>query len=377
MGLYDRDYYRRTSTGAAGAAGIPGRASPPIGMRGLRALSMNTWLIVLCVLVFVIDGMFPLQAVPVSGIKFYDERYLQIDPGLLVIGQPQPVIRQINGQNVRIAAALVYERNSGTPVGEVDVIGMHPIAKWLHFSTERFISRLEFWRLIGFQFLHGGLAHLVMNMLGLFFIGPLVEQYLGGKRYLAFYLLCGIFGAMMYLLLNLLGYIVKARWGIEGVPGLLFSDPATPLVGASAGIFGVLMAGAYLAPREIVLLFFFIPLQLRTVAYGLVAVALFTIITGGNNAGGEAGHLGGAIAGFYFIRHPHHLHNFFDILGRVDPTSHHYRKGAPRARGTEPRWRSTAADPREVDRILEKINREGLHSLTDQEKRTLAQASER
>src|SRR5439155_10811223 len=160
----------------------------------------------------------------------------------------------------------------------------------------------------------------------------------------------------------------------EGVhiPGLLFTGPATPLVGASAGIFGVLMAGAYLAPDALVLLFYFIPMRLKTMAYALVAVAFFTVLFGGNNAGGEAGHLGGAIAGFYFIRHPQHLHGFFDFLGRVDPTSHHYRRGR-----RMPRPAGVGSGDAEIDRILDKIKVEGMHSLTTDEKRLLNEASRR
>jgi hypothetical protein len=211
-------------------------------------------------------------------------------------------------------------------------------------------------------------------MIGLFFFGSIAEDYLGRKRYLAFYLLCGMCGAIMYLILNLGGYILTDVMQINvHVPGLLFSDPSTPLLGASAGIFGVIMAGAYLAPTATVL-YMFIPMKLRTFAYLLVALALFSLFTGSQNAGGEAGHIGGAIAGFYFIRHPHHLHNFFDILGRVDPTSHHYRGDRPGR--PQQRWRRTAADPAEVDRILDKIHHTGLHSLSDDEKRTLAEASE-
>jgi hypothetical protein len=167
--------------------------------------------------------------------------------------------------------------------------------------------------------------------------------------------------------------------GNARIPGLLFYDLYTPLIGASAGVFGVLMAGAFLAPNDTVLLFFILPVKFRILAYVLVAASVFSLLTWGANAGGEAGHLGGAIAGWYFIRHPRHLHGFFDILGRVDPTSHHYR-----GKGSEVRARATsrvsgAGTPEklraEVDRILAKVNESGIHSLTAKEKRTLEKAS--
>ena len=250
---------------------------------------------------------------------------------------------------------------------------MKLLQKWLHFSTYLGFLRVHFWRLIGFQFLHGSVMHLVFNMIALYFFGSMVERYLGPKRYLAFYLLCGIFGALMYCLLNLGGVATALIVGSNvRIPGLLFNEPTTPLVGASAGVFGVLMAGACLAPRTTVYLFFILPMRLSTLAYAFLALSVFSLITGTANAGGEAGHLGGALAGFYFIRRPHHLHGFFDFLGRADPTSHHYR-GKARARAMS---KAVGAPDRvEVDRILDKVHSEGLASLTDKEKRILREAS--
>jgi hypothetical protein len=193
--------------------------------------------------------------------------------------------------------------------------------------------------------------------------------------------LARIFGAVMFLLLNLGGFIVQTYFGSNvTVPALIFDSPYTPLIGASAGVFGVLMAGAHIVPNANVLLFFILPMRLATLAYALVAIALITVIFGGHNAGGEAGHLGGAIAGFYFIRHPHHLHGFFDFIGWADPTSHHYRHKGPRpgpGPGPGPSPRRSPADRAEVDRILDKISDSGLHSLSEKEKRILREASNR
>ena len=118
-----------------------------------------------------------------------------------------------------------------------------------------------------------------------------------------------------------------------------------------------------MAPNVKVLVFFIIPMRLSTMAYGLVLLALFTVLFGRNNAGGEAAHLGGAAAGWYFIRNPHHLNGFFDFLGKADPTSKHF---ALRDKGTK------QAD---VDRILDKIHKKGLQSLTKKEKKVLHDAS--
>lgn len=236
---------------------------------------------------------------------------------------------------------------------------------WGHFSTTEAIFHLGFWRFLTFQFLHGSLLHLAFNMLGIWFLGRLVEDQLGPKKFLAFYLVCGIFGGLMYLLLNLLGGVLGLR-----VPGLLMNDPATPLIGASAGVFGVVMACAYIAPNATVqLLFPPIPMKMKTFAYGFVALALLMLLLGSNNAGGEAAHLGGAIAGFYFIRNTHHLIDFFDVLGDS-------RKPKTPKRGRTPRGGGGASQA-EVDRVLEKVQASGLGSLTDAERATLRQATDR
>jgi hypothetical protein len=108
-------------------------------------------------------------------------------------------------------------------------------------------------------------------------------------------------------------------------------------------------------------------MRLATLAKVLIVISVASILFSWNNAGGEAAHLGGAIAGWAMIRHPERLHRFFDWLGRFDPTSRHFRKGvsAPKTARTD-----------EIDRILAKISREGLQSLSSKEKKLLQRASE-
>lgn len=236
---------------------------------------------------------------------------------------------------------------------------------WGHFSTTEAVFQLGFWRFLTFQFLHGNLIHLAFNMLGIWFLGRLVEDQLGPKKFLAFYLVCGIFGGVMYLLLNFLGGVL----GLS-LPGLLMNDPATPLIGASAGVFGVVMACAYIAPNATVqLLFPPIPMKMKVFAYGFVALALLMLLIGSNNAGGEAAHLGGAIAGFFFIRNSHLLVDFFDVLGDS--------RKPKRTRGPKPSRGGGGASQQEVDRVLEKVQASGLGSLSDREKEILRNATER
>ncbi|HEX2972297.1 MAG TPA: rhomboid family intramembrane serine protease [Tepidisphaeraceae bacterium] len=171
------------------------------------------------------------------------------------------------------------------------LFGYPPLLAWGYFSADAAIYHLQIWRFFTFQFLHASLGHIFFNMLALYFFGPLIESYLGRKRFLTFYLLCGIAGAVSYLLLWMMGILIAFSW--------------VPLVGASAGIFGVLIAAARIAPdAQVFLLFPPIPLRLKTMAWILLGIAAFTIVVGGNNAGGQAAHLGGAALGYLLIENP-------------------------------------------------------------------------
>ncbi len=299
MGIYDREYVRKG----------PGRGQPgAMGASGFRMVSVNTWLIIINVFVFLLQSQLPDTS----------------------------------------------STSRGVPGDALFVFG--------HFSTFEGFQRLEVWRLVTFQFLHANFLHLFFNMLGLWIFGSLVEQYLGSRKYLAYYLVCGIFGGLTYLLLNLLGNLSGLSF-----PGLLPNHPYTPLVGASAGVFGVIVACAFISPNTIVQLIFPpIPLKMRTMAYGYVGLALFNLLMGGSNAGGDAAHVGGAIAGYFFIRNPHLLTDFFDFLN----DSRKPDKGSSKRR----RGQGGPSD-KDVNRVLDKVRESGLHSLTDREKTVLREAS--
>jgi len=382
MGIYDREYVR-----------VGPRSTS--GMGAMRMVSVNTWLIVINVAVFMLDAL--LASSGAAVLANVGTIYISDTPSAMVEraepkGDPRPVGRVLaEAQFVsedaarqlasKLSAATHVRRlvdpQTGNVVGLVRYAPMAPLQAFGHFSTGKGFFELQVWRLITFQFLHANLTHLLFNMIGLFFFGGLIENYLGGKRYLAFYLVCGLFGGIAYLLLNLIGQFGPA------LPGVLFNDIYTPLIGASAGVFGVLMAAAFVAPNAMVLVFFILPMRLATVVYVFVAIAALNLLLGGQNAGGDAAHLGGALAGAYFIRNTHLLHDFFDIFGSR-------KKAGGRARasggGKQDRGRLRAAadalrsgdtpDDSEIDRILSKIATQGLHSLSEAEKRTLRRATE-
>ena len=168
----------------------------------------------------------------------------------------------------------------------------------------------EIWRLITYQFVHANFGHILFNMWALYFFGPAVEQAMGPRRYLLFYLVCGIAGALFSSLLaglNLYSSLPDSPQATlicnqlaeyAGYTGQVHCWEMIPLIGASASIYGVMVACAFMYPDvRISLLFPPITLRLRTFALCVIGIASATILFNLSNAGGEAGHLGGIIMG--------------------------------------------------------------------------------
>jgi len=405
MGIYDRDYVRQQRRGPVGPGGAGGGTGLG-GIPGPRFWSVNTWLIVINVAVFFliqpllgnIAGV-PTLIQAVAPGEFAQQQVLRTDRLMASPAEPatsdekndlgRPLYRfYADAEGLRALPAgapappnfvlLGADENGNQLVAPYlardTYIVRDPLDAYGHFSTAKgfieerlspngteLVINLQVWRFISFQFLHAGFWHLFFNMFGLFIFGGMAERHLGPKRYLSYYLLCGIFGAVAYLILNFMGGFLNIQFA-----GALINDPHTPLVGASAGVFGVIMAAAAIAPNTVIqLLFPPIPIKMKWFAYGYVGIAAFNLLTGGQNAGGDAAHLGGAIAGAFFIRRPHLLKDFFAVLpakGSEPKRSRRSKRGGP----------STS----EVDRVLEKVSAKGIHSLTDAEKKILQRASE-
>jgi membrane associated rhomboid family serine protease len=243
---------------------------------------------------------------------------------------------------------------------KVDRFHAPPLLKWGAFSIRSALLELRIWEFVTFQFLHASLGHVLFNSIGLYFFGPWMERWWGSGKFLLFYLLCGVSGAAFFTLLTLLHVL----------PGGMESA----LVGASAGIYGIFIGVAVIAPDlRVALLFPPVELSMRQLAIVLLLIATGAILLSlGGNEGGEAGHLGGAILGFIMVRHPRLLGMEPGVEIRRPPAT---RK--PHAAKLRPRSPFTSGTDSAVDLILDKISREGFQSLTDAERETLRRASER
>ena len=211
-------------------------------------------------------------------------------------------------------------------------------------------TTLQVWRYVTYQFLHGGFWHVAINMLVLYMFGTLMERLWGDSRFLRFYLICGIAGGLMYPLLLWLNILHPTAMG----------EPAY-LIGASGAILGILAACAILFPRLPVYVWGIFPIPLWIMAVVTMGIALATVWNRGPNAGGEAAHLGGMIAGGVYVYSEKYRHRF---VGK-------FQKG----RG-ERKIVAEHVATQEIDRILEKVHRSGIHSLTHAEKRALKRATE-
>jgi membrane associated rhomboid family serine protease len=242
----------------------------------------------------------------------------------------------------------------------LDIFLGHPLVEFGAFAIQSALFEARLWEFVTFQFLHGSLGHLLFNSIGLYFFGPWMERWWGSKKFLLFYLLCGCAGAVFFTVLTFLGVL----------PGGMESG----LIGASAGIYGIFIGVAVIAPDlRVALLFPPIELSMRQLAIALMAISTGAILLSlGGNEGGEAGHLGGAILGFILMRWPR-------LLGHDQGLEIHrpraFRK--PFESKLRPRSRLELDQDSAVDLILDKISREGFQSLTAAERDILRKASER
>jgi membrane associated rhomboid family serine protease len=206
------------------------------------------------------------------------------------------------------------------------------------------------WTVVTYMFLHGGLSHILFNMLGLFFFGSRVESRLGERRFITLYLVSGIAGALASLIFT----------------------PRAAVIGASAGVFGVMMAFAMFWPREKIYIWGVIPVEARILVLITTVMALFSGFGGRGGGVAHFAHLGGYVGAWLYLWY----------VGRNSAQ----RKFQKRMNAVEPAVKRAVALNRnalnlegvhqltreEVDRILDKISAQGMASLTPEELRFLS-----
>lgn len=227
------------------------------------------------------------------------------------------------------------------------------------FLTQLFALHANWWTTLGFgqlftyMFVHGSLTHLLMNMMGLFFIGPTLERTLGAYRFFILYYVSGIIGGLGWSLL---------------------ANPYAQCVGASGALMGILGAFAALYPNEKVSLIFLPTVPFKAWKF-VLAIMLFeffqTFVHPVFGGIANAAHLMGGVAGFSYAMSIKYPHLMDDLKNRIPFLANKVGSRAKPKAGPRPDQLSKE----EIDAILDKIGKEGMGALSPREREMLKRAT--
>lgn len=283
-----------------------------------------------------------------------------------------PVIKNLLIINVAVFFLQMLASNlmiSGKPLWYILNIwfALNPLSEGYNFQV---------WQLITYQFMHANFTHIFFNMFMLWMFGMEIENILGSKKFLYYYLICGIAAGLAQLFI-----------------APIFSSPAIT-IGASGAVFGIMIAFGMLFPDRYIYLWFLIPIKAKYLIGFLFVLELFWIGDAGSNVAHLA-HLGGALAGFLFIMFDKGidvpLKRMLNISGyRGNNTfnnpfsglSDKFKRKSPNIEDANyydinQKKESEEITQAEIDKILDKISQSGYQNLTEHEKKVLFEASKK
>ena len=292
--------------------------------------------------------------------------------------------------NVVVFLATYLFRTIGVDLN--NVLGLH------FFLAPDF----HIYQLFTYMFAHGGFSHIFFNMFALWMFGCIVERTWGPKKFLTYYIVCGV-GAGLFQELAQFYFIAS-----EQLPHFTLAQTMKvananaaflnlwTTVGASGAVYGILLAFGMLYPEERIFIFPLpVPIKAKWFVMGYAAVELFMAYSSTGDGVAHLAHLGGMVFGFFLIRywrrHPDIRYSrrsgqqFFDSMrsswerrtGRKDRGGVFTNSANTRR---ESDWDYNArrkAEQERMDEILDKIRRNGYESLTREEKQQLFDASNR
>jgi membrane associated rhomboid family serine protease len=268
------------------------------------------------------------------------------------------------------------------PIEFGDLPGWYIINRWFALNPLSGVGpggiefNFQIWQLITYQFLHGDFFHILFNMFILWMFGIEIENLWGSKKFLYFYLLCGIIAGLVHILLTPI---------IGGMNAFT--------VGASGAITGVMVAFAMMFPNRLIFLYFLIPIKAKYFIGFLIILDLLLVSNPDNIA--RIAHLGGALTGLLFVlldpSIPSEVKNMFkrrssssgerpfNPLGRMGEK---FKRRKPETKIEDAKFYDLNKDPdqidqAQIDRILDKISQSGYQNLTEEEKKVLFEASKR
>jgi membrane associated rhomboid family serine protease len=142
------------------------------------------------------------------------------------------------------------------------------------------------WQLVTYAFMHGGVTHILFNMIGLYMFGGSIERTFGARKFTIYYFVCAIAAAVAQL--------IVVKW---------FTHGFYPTLGASGAIFGILLAFGMLYPHEKILLYFVVPMPAWLFVIGFAVVELYMGVTGTQAGVAHFAHLGGMVGGIVLIQY--------------------------------------------------------------------------
>lgn len=294
-----------------------------------------------------------------------------------------------------VAFLICYIMGKGMDGGYVlnDILGLH------FFMASDF----HLYQLITYMFMHGGFEHIIFNMFALWMFGCVVERVWGAKKFLFYYIACGVGAGLFQEAAQLVQFFLLANDAHPGTPLTLVAQANETFlnqwttVGASGAIYAILLAFGMLFPEERIFIFPLpVPIKAKWFVLGYAAIELFSAISTTGDGVAHIAHLGGMVFGFFMIRywrkqvdgcHGSNAKDAFDkmrdILGgkfgkrKFHTTGNSSWTGHSNTAASGEKqqdWNYNArkkASQAEIDRILDKIRKSGYDSLTREEKQTL------
>ena len=266
----------------------------------------------------------------------------------------------------------------------------------LHFIMA---SDFQFYQLFTYMFMHANVSHLFFNMFALWMFGCTIERAWGSQRFLAFTLLCGVGAGIFQELAQFVSYAVHglAAYDSVNISGMIMSMDSYlnqwNTVGFSGAVYGILLGFGMTYPEERIFVFPLpFPIKGKWFVCIYAAIELFSALSTSNDNVAHIAHLGGMVVGFFIIRywkykyeHRYGSSNFqgwdgYEIksrqsfFGRVKQWFRDFSENTFRSSSnssTDSEEEREKKRQKEIDRILDKIKRNGYDSLTDEERRKL------
>jgi len=242
-------------------------------------------------------------------------------------------------RNLIVANVIAFFITRGNPqLMDLFVLRVHPLT---------FVYRP--WTLVSYMFLHAGMGHLFFNMIGLFFFAGPLEAKLGSRRFLALYFISGISGALLSFVFNM---------------GIF-------MVGASAGVFGVFLGFAWFWPHQPVFIWGIVPVPARVLVVVMTVLSLYSGLSSSGDGIAHFAHLGGYLGALLYLFYLRKFTGSEKFKAKV------YAQDARRLGRDSAdlaRWKEISFDlihelnRDEVERLLAKAEKDGVGSLTPDER---------